>query len=59
MMSKLAHQQITAQLAPIEERDRQAARELGFAKVAQEMGMDESTYTEFREFALKQQAAGN
>lgn len=57
MMSKLAFEKIAQELAPIEARDRDNAVELGFCKVAQELGMDAETYKEFREFAIKLQNA--
>lgn len=51
-MTKLAHEKLAAELAPIEAADRQAAFEIGFAKEAQELGMDEGTYNDFREIVI-------
>lgn len=55
MMTKTAHAKLAAELAPIEERDRNNAFELGFAKIAQELKLDEATYHEFRKTAIELQ----
>lgn len=54
MMTKTAHADISAKIAPLDAQDRANAYELGFVKAAQDLGMSEAQFVATYNTALAQ-----
>ncbi len=52
-MTKQAHEAALTKIAEIDERDTDAAVELGFYKAAQDLGLNDEQYQAFRQAALE------